>query len=146
MRSVGEWWQRLEAMPRTLCHNDFNPRNVCLRKDDGELRLCAFDWELATVQVPQHDVAEFLTFVLPPSTSEAELAEWVELARRELERASGGPVDADAWREGFALCLRDLAVNRFMLYLMAHTFRQYEFLESSIETLFSLLALTRTWA
>src|SRR4030095_10442996 len=25
------WWGELEAMPRTLIHNDFNPRNIAIR-------------------------------------------------------------------------------------------------------------------
>lgn len=40
-------WHALEAAPRTLIHNDFNPRNLCLRVDSaGGRRLCAYDWEL----------------------------------------------------------------------------------------------------
>ena len=47
--SVASWAGVLASMPRTLIHNDFNPRNIALRRDSGGLRLCAFDWELATI-------------------------------------------------------------------------------------------------
>ena len=40
---VGRWWRPLETLPRTLIHNDFNPRNIALRRTGGGLRLCAYD-------------------------------------------------------------------------------------------------------
>ena len=51
-------WEEIDALPPTLVHNDFNPRNLALV--DGGTRLVALDWELATVTVPQRDVAELL--------------------------------------------------------------------------------------
>ena len=63
---------RLETqLPATLIHNDFNPRNVALRRGDDTLRLCAYDWELARPGLPQHDLAEFLCFVLPANVDRA---------------------------------------------------------------------------
>ena len=53
VESVGDWWPSLEASPRTLIHNDFSPRNVAIRDVGGSLRLCAYDWELATLGAPQ---------------------------------------------------------------------------------------------
>jgi hypothetical protein len=49
--------------------------------------------------------------------------------------------DAETWREGFSLAARDLLVNRFGLYLMAHTARHYGFLERSLRTLRRLASL-----
>src|SRR3712207_1786682 len=48
LRELEHWWEPLERLPRTLIHNDFNPRNIALRREGQELRLCAYDWELAT--------------------------------------------------------------------------------------------------
>ncbi|MFD0474171.1 phosphotransferase [Nonomuraea thailandensis] len=31
VEEIPRWWGRLESMPRTLVHNDFNPRNIALR-------------------------------------------------------------------------------------------------------------------
>ena len=69
VEDVAAWAGVLASMPRTLIHNDFNPRNIALRSDSGGLRLCAFDWELATIGAPQRDLAEFLSFVLPPDAA-----------------------------------------------------------------------------
>ncbi|MGZ3425181.1 MAG: phosphotransferase, partial [Polyangia bacterium] len=141
VRSVGDWAPELERMPRTLIHNDFNPRNLCLRQTDRGLRLCAYDWELATLQVPQHDLAELLCFVLSPDVDKPEVDQYVELHRRALMEASGIALDPAEWRRGYALALRDLAINRFAQYLMGHTFRHYGFVERTVHTLWRLLSL-----
>lgn len=141
IREIPHWWSRLESMPRTLAHNDFNPRNIALRVDGGGLRLCAYDWELATLRVPQHDAAELLAYVLPTDAGVAEVTHYVELHRRAVAEHGGIVPDAATWRAGFALSLRDLLVNRFALYLMAHSFRHYGFLERSLRTLRRLIEL-----
>lgn len=106
----------VNSAPQTMTHNDCNPRNICLRLPytissgiDGDINgatasqvlnqqtipysdsriMCLYDWELATIDVPQHDVAEFLSFVLQPSTP---LATWLELMnfyRQHLQFYSG---------------------------------------------------------
>ena len=88
VESISEWWQPLASGPRTLIHNDFNPRNVALRRDGDGFRLCAYDWELATVGAPQHDLAEFLCFVLQPDVSEDEVNHYLEMHRTALSSAS----------------------------------------------------------
>jgi NADP-dependent 3-hydroxy-3-methylglutaryl-CoA reductase len=141
--TVPEWWARLEAMPRTLIHNDFNPRNLGLRCGSAAPTLCVYDWELATIHVPQHDAAELLAFVLSPDVEREEVARYVELHRQAVVDAGGIVPDAATWREGFSLAARDLLVNRFGLYLMGHTVRHYGFLERSLRTLRRLVSLDR---
>ena len=46
-RNIEEWWPKMEAMPRTLIHNDCNPRNLCLRKVGKKRQLVAYDWEVS---------------------------------------------------------------------------------------------------
>jgi len=144
VRDVDGWWPALERMPRTLIHNDFNPRNLCLRPtDDGGHVLCAYDWELATVHVPQHDLAEFLAFVLDTGCTRAEILHFVELHRRALEHYAQVELDEELWREGFALSLFDLIINRTALYIMAHTFRHYAFMERVFHTLRRMITVIR---
>jgi thioester reductase-like protein len=144
---VGQWWRALERMPRTLIHNDFNPRNIAFRKDAeslrrGSLRLCAFDWELACLGVPQHDLAELLCFVLTPDVSMGDMLHYVNTHRRALEQATGRQIDVHEWLIGFQLSLRDLIINRFPLYCLVHTFRHQPFLERVIRTWRRLNELT----
>ena len=51
--------------------------------------LCIYDWELATADVPQHDVAEFLAFTLQPSTPLTTRLELVEFYWQHLQYYSG---------------------------------------------------------
>ena len=73
--SMDELWKIFDSFPKTLVQNDCNPRNICIRKaatdqsassDEDTRQMCIYDWELARIDVPQHDLAEFLAFVLPP--------------------------------------------------------------------------------
>ena len=120
------WWGRLEALPRTLIHNDFNPRNICLRGADA--RLCAYDWELATLGAPPRDLAELLCFVLPAGDAPDEAARWIEHHRRVLGRYTGVDLDPEAWAQGFRSSLCDLLVNRLAFYTMVHRVRPLPFL------------------
>jgi len=143
LETMDEWWTQLEAMPKTLIHNDFNPRNIAFRQTEKGLRLCAYDWELATIHVPQYDLAELLSFSLPPDVTEAEVTAYVEYHRNALERASGEQFDPLQWREGYRLALYDFLVNRLSLYLMAHIFRHYDFLERVYATFKRLVEIEK---
>ena len=95
---VDEWWRPLESLPRTLIHNDFNPRNLALRGTADAPTLCAYDWELATIGVPQRDLAELLCFVLGRQPSRADVTHLLEVHRATLEAGVGRPIDPAAWR------------------------------------------------
>ncbi|MDX1694547.1 MAG: phosphotransferase [Ketobacteraceae bacterium] len=136
-----EWYGKLDNMPKTLIHNDFNPRNICFRRTNGELRLCAYDWELATIQVPQHDVAELMVMTLQPDVDANTVHTLVERHRKSLEQHTGQQIDPVIWREGYKYSLWDLGVNRISMYMMGHTFRHYEFMERVHQTLQKLLRI-----
>jgi len=118
----------LAAMPRTLVHNDFNPRNLAFRPNAAAPRPCAFDWELAAVRVPQHDLDELLCFVLPPEAERAAVLEYLELLRARLELHAGTPLERIKWYEGFALSLDELILERLPLYALFHRIRRQPFL------------------
>jgi NADP-dependent 3-hydroxy-3-methylglutaryl-CoA reductase len=129
---IPSWWQELEAMPRTLVHNDFSPRNIALRRDGG--RLVAFDWELATLHVPQRDLAELMAFVMSPNVDAQTIAHHVETHRQALEVASGTELDPVVWRRGYRLALRDFLLSRLSLFIVAHAERSYAFLHRVVPT------------
>jgi hydroxymethylglutaryl-CoA reductase (NADPH) len=123
--SAGFWTQELEALPRTLVHNDFNPRNVAVLAgpDRGE-RVVAYDWELATAGVGERDVAELLAFTLGPDATAADVDHHLAV--------HGGS------RRGYQLALRELLMSRFQLYLAAHSHREFAFLPGVLDTAFRL--------
>jgi thioester reductase-like protein len=131
---LAQWWRTLEQLPQTLIHNDFNPRNIALRRGGGELVLCAYDWELATVGVPQHDLAELLCFVLPLDCSREMVSHYLELHRQALSEATGQRLPAAEWRQGFGLALADLFVHRLAMYAIVHAIRPQPFLQRVLRT------------
>jgi NADP-dependent 3-hydroxy-3-methylglutaryl-CoA reductase len=141
LSQMERWWDCIEKQPRTLIHNDFNPRNIAFRREDGELRLCAYDWELATLHLPQHDLAELLMFTLFDPIDPAQVEHYIELHRVELEKHTGQAIDPRLWRKGYYLSLLDLLVNRVPMYVMAHTFRHYKFMERTVRAFRELLRI-----
>jgi len=124
------WWSAIETMPKTLIHNDFNPRNMALRKLDSGFKLCVYDWELATIHLPQYDLAEFLIFTLQPDAfSKEEVLGIVHQYRTKLETAVDQTLDADQWADGFKYCLWDYTIFRMGLYLMVQSQRDYAFMD-----------------
>ncbi len=141
---LDRWSHELSGMPRTLIHNDFNPRNLAFRRSrGGGLELCAYDWELATLGVPQHDLAELLSFVLSPQATKEEADHYVELHRRSLQNETEVSIDPGDWRRGFALSLEHLIVNRFAMYTLVCRFQRKRFLERVVPTWLRLTRVCR---
>jgi hypothetical protein len=126
-----KWWAELVAMPRTLVHNDFNTRNIALRKGGG---LVAYDWELATVQVPQRDLADLLAHVLGPDARTESVDHFLEFHRRALESATGATFDADVWRRGYQLCLAEFSINRLPVIALGQRWLPLPWLDRLVRT------------
>jgi thioester reductase-like protein len=141
------WWEELSAMPQTLIHNDFNPRNLAFKRSNGKLKVCAFDWELARIGVPQHDLAELLCFTLPQQTGRAELARFLELHRFELSASTGIKIAPELWIRGFILALQHLLIDRLPFYTMAHRFKPQLFLPKVLRNWMDIydMSLTLSW-
>ena len=116
--------------PRTLIHGDFNPRNVGFRRTAAGPSLVAYDWELATLDVPQRDLVELLAFVGPEDPDR-----WVEAHRVALERAAGVRLDPEAWVRDAAHARRALLVTRLTAYHVIHRARRQRFLPRTVRNL-----------
>ncbi len=126
--TLADGWPGAPAMPRTLIHHDCNPRNLTfLRTPDG-LELCAYDWELATVGLPQYDLAELLCFVLPEPDQQQVAESAIQGHRVALEAAAGCVLDPELWRAGMVIALRSFIICRLPLYVMMQRFRPQAFL------------------
>jgi thioester reductase-like protein len=136
---IDRWWEPLGNNLQTLIHNDFNPRNIMLRGPTGVApRLCAYDWELATIGVPQRDLAEFLCFALAPGSAADEASTWVQRYRGLLEEQIGTTIDPIEWETGFRASLCDFLVDRLAMYAMVHRFRPQAFLPRVVRTWLAL--------
>jgi thioester reductase-like protein len=138
---VSAWRPALEAIPQTLIHNDFNPRNICLRVDDGARKLCAFDWELATVGSPTRDLAEFLCFVARPDRAANHVPRWIERHRARLAALAGTHIARDAWRAAFRSALCELLIDRLSVYALVQRVRPQSFLPDVMRTWHALFRL-----
>ena len=132
------WWRELSDLPHTLIHNDFNPRNVAFRNMPHGLQLCAYDWELATIGVPQHDLAELLCFVLPETADKNTVKNFLDLHRQQLQQACGAHISTADCEKGFRLSLRNLVVNRFPLYTLISKFKPQRFLPQVLQNWYKL--------
>ena len=127
------WWAEWMSMPRSLIHNDFSPRNLAFRRTPQGPALCSYDWELATIGLPQYDLVELLCFVLPASSSRKSAQHWIDLHRRCLENASGKTIPAEEWQSGFSLALRQYLMSRLPFYAMIDRFKPQLFLSRVVK-------------
>ncbi len=148
-------WQTLGHGPTTLVHNDFNPRNICLRLKTPAVpmkSLCVYDWELATIHVPQHDIAEFLLFTLTPPIIQESVIPYIREYQSALisqishdqsatfnNVAQCRMIDDNDFLSLFDYCVMDIVINRLGLYTMAHTFKDYTYLPRVLDNAFGYL-------
>lgn len=124
------WWSELERQPRTLVHNDFNSRNIALRRQTGRPdELAAWDWELATVHVAQRDLVELLVYTLRPDVDDNRVLELVEHHRRAVSEVAGAEIDKAVWRRGAELALWDFGLRRLSVYLLVHSEHRLSFID-----------------
>ncbi|TVT43499.1 aminoglycoside phosphotransferase family protein [Hymenobacter setariae] len=140
IRAVPSNWATLGTLPKTLIHNDLNPRNTCFRPGaDGQPQLVAYDWELATYHLPQYDAVELLCFVLGPDRYHLR-AEYLDYYRQQLHACTGCFADAAAFAEGTRLATLEFGLHRLGLYLLPHALSPYPFLPRVIESFFAAMA------
>ncbi len=140
LREVPANWATLSALPKTLIHNDLNPRNTCFRPGaNGQPELVAYDWELATYHLPQYDVVELLCFVLGPDRYHLR-ATYLEYYRQQLHAHTGCFADEAAFAEGTRLATLEFGLHRLGLYLLPHALSPYPFLPRVVESFFAAAA------
>jgi len=131
-------WQENEPKAianKTLVHNDFNPRNVAIRKDG---RPCIYDWELATLNIPQRDIFEFLAFSLQADFLAAQLEELTRFHWSLMQE-----LNADySWQDylcDFKLAGDEFLISRVCFYLAGSTLVNYPFVERVFSVSFRIL-------
>jgi thioester reductase-like protein len=125
---IPTWVPRYACHPRTLIHNDCNPRNMAFRRKDQCLNACWFDWELCALAPPQRDLAELLCFTLNAVDAQEQSRKYVELHRQQLSACVGCDIDPDSWNEGFQLALAELMLRRLTFYTLLHCSIRQSFL------------------
>lgn len=116
--------RQLNSLPKTLIHNDANPRNSCFRSDGS---FCLYDWELSCSHVPVYDALELLSFVLE-SDRYALIPRYLTQYRQALCREWPVWASEEMWRQSLQLAWYELGWHRLGMYMMAHGVAPYPFL------------------
>src|SRR5262249_26758660 len=98
------WMSRLEALPRTLVHNDLRRANMAFLSD----RISIFDWERASTGPAGIDLAWywFLRFWAYPPADGKSVGDRAPLVARfveRLEESLGARLDRRGFEEGWEL-------------------------------------------
>ncbi len=129
IENVIELWKQSppnKFSKQTLVHNDYNSRNVAVRKN-GE--ICIYDWELAMINIPQRDIFEFLAFTLEEYFNKEEL---LFILKKHFELIGEINGDSYSWKmyiDDFILAGYEFLISRACFYLAGNTLLNYSFIK-----------------
>lgn len=121
LRAAPEWTNERNCLTHSIIHNDFGPRNILFRlgrnvqKKNHPFESCIFDWELAALGPPVHDIAELLIFVMNESMTKSDVLRLLEVHREIISGNSTNAISYSEQRRAFAVSLRYLLANRLSL-------------------------------
>ena len=109
----------------TLTHNDFCPRNLFF---NGE-NIIIYDWELAAYGNPEHDLIEYLSFVLH-EFSDSEVYDIMEYHREKLFLALNINMSKEEYQKILEFNISEFIVNKLSVYRRAGKFFSLDFIEN----------------
>lgn len=134
--------RRLESqqpdLPRVLIHNDFNARNVGVRRNN---KIVIYDWELAVWNYPHRDVVEFLCFAL---VEDFDAALALRILHHHQSLWKDQVSDWSEWKKGLHYSLKEFLITRASFYEIAGVAVKYEFSKRIINNGFRLLDILAT--
>ncbi|HUF53264.1 MAG TPA: phosphotransferase [Dehalococcoidia bacterium] len=83
-------------MPKTLCHYDFDNRNLSIEEGLGGTRTVVLDWETLGRGISASDVVRFTAYQQPDDL-DASIGHYLDALERNLSRT----VDREEWRRGY---------------------------------------------
>ena len=108
----------------TLTHNDFCPRNLFF---NGE-NIIIYDWELAAYGNPEHDLIEYLSFVLH-EFSDSEVYDIMEYHREKLFLALNINMSKEEYQKILEFNISEFIINKLSVYRRAGKFFKLDFIE-----------------
>ncbi len=110
-------------LPVTLIHNDFNPRNIAVRKNGTP---CIYDWELAVLNIPHRDIVELLSFTMPEDFDEEFFVEQL-LFHYRLVQKEYPALAWQEWKRGYIYALKEFLITRAVFYKTAEILMKLKF-------------------
>ncbi len=139
LQNTKENIKAMNAYHRTLCHNDFNLRNICLKSNEKEEKLVMYDFELARFQNPQSDLIEFLIFVLPNENFMENFKNYTYFYIENLKKLTSLQFDKKEFFEILKINAVFSGITRYNLYLLAHNLKKFSFMERVYDNLSNLI-------
>ncbi|MEE8549832.1 MAG: phosphotransferase [Gemmatimonadota bacterium] len=90
--------EKVRPLPRTLCHYDFDNRNLGIRYTPGGAKTVVIDWEIVGEGLSSADVVRFLSYQQPANAEEL-VGHYLD----ELEKHLGRSIDREEWLYGSEL-------------------------------------------
>ena len=90
--------ERVEPMPKTLCHYDFDNRNLGIEEGPDGPRTVVIDWEILGKGISSSDVVRFTAYQQPD-----DLDAVIDFYLDQLGAQLGDKIDRKEWRLGFEL-------------------------------------------
>ncbi len=126
------------SVPKTVVHNDFNPRNVAVRHDG---QIVVYDWELAVRDYPHRDIVEFLSFVLNEDFTDDELMRYLAFHFQLNAAESGSRSD---WYLAYEYAIIEFIVTRAVFYEVAGISVKYDFSKRVLDNALKILRIVRS--
>jgi hydroxymethylglutaryl-CoA reductase (NADPH) len=127
--NVIDGWEKnppIKISKETLLHNDFNPRNVGVRKDG---KICIYDWELAVLNIPQRDIFEFLAFSLDADFEPERLLKHLRQHFELIREINGNSYTWQSYLDDFIVSGYEFLITRVTFYLAGNTLLNYAFIK-----------------
>jgi len=133
LSEVGHFQQEAESIKirKTVIHNDFNPRNIVIRKDGSPL---IYDWELSVIDFPHRDIIEFLSFVLPENFQKKELFAYLD-----YHYCLNAGYSKGDWIKAYRYSLKAYIACRVSFYEVSGILIKYDFSGRVLNTSFRML-------
>jgi len=116
---------------KTVIHNDFNPRNIAIKKDGTPI---IYDWELAIIDFSHRDIVEFLSFVLPKNFKKEDLMFYLKYHYQLYDSESW-----DEWLKAYRYSLKTYLITRVSFYEVSGILIKYEFSNRVLNTALKML-------
>lgn len=112
--------------PRVPIHNDFNPRNALVRSNGMP---CIYDWELAMIDLPQRDIIEFLSFVLPKDFTRDSFINYLRDHYHQVVKRQGPGCDLpfDDYLSAAEMAVKSYICCRVSFYEVSGIVAKYDF-------------------
>lgn len=118
-------------LKKTIIHNDFNPRNIVVKKDGTPL---IYDWELAMIDFPHRDIIEFLSFVLPVNFKNEDLLFYLKYHHQLYDSEPW-----EEWLKAFRYTLKVYIITRVSFYEVSGILIKYDFSNRVLNTSLTML-------